>query len=161
MSDDEFRTQFEQCSDALWCFVCSRAPHRADDICQETWLKAWQKRKQFQGGNFKGWLFRIAQNLLIDASRKKAILPLSEEHPTADPHATDPLDELLDRERKTAVQECMKTLAEQEAAVVKMRTAGLSYAEIAKALNVTEARAQTLYHQGKNKLKSCVERKLP
>lgn len=68
---------------------------------------------------------------------------------------------MLDQERNAVVQDCMKTLSEQEAAVVKRRTLGLSYEEIAQALNVSVSRAHTLHHQGKNKLKSCVERKLP
>lgn len=46
----------------------------AEDICQETFLKAWKSLRSFsikRGGTFQAFLFKIARNLIIDLSRKK------------------------------------------------------------------------------------------
>ena len=48
-----------------------RNSEEAEDITQETFLKAWRNLKQFQKGkNFKTWLFTIAKNTAIDFIRK-------------------------------------------------------------------------------------------
>jgi RNA polymerase sigma-70 factor (ECF subfamily) len=46
----------------------------AEDITQETFIRAWKalpKFKQTETGTFQAYLFRIARNLIIDLSRKK------------------------------------------------------------------------------------------
>ena len=42
----------------------------AEDATQETFLRIYQKIHSFQGGNFSGWLMRIAKNVCIDQWRK-------------------------------------------------------------------------------------------
>ena len=42
----------------------------AEDATQETFLRVYQKIHSFQGGNFVGWLMRIARNVCIDQWRK-------------------------------------------------------------------------------------------
>jgi RNA polymerase sigma factor (sigma-70 family) len=161
MSDEEFVKLYEQHAQALWCFVRSRDPHRTDDVCQETWQKVWEKRTQYKDGNFKAWLFRIARNHLIDESRKKTTLPLSNENDPPDAHTTNTLDAMIDQERKAVVAECMKKLSPEEATVVRMRSEGWGNEEIAEKLGVSAKRVHTLYFQAKQKLILCVERKLP
>jgi RNA polymerase sigma-70 factor (ECF subfamily) len=43
----------------------------AEDATQETFLRAYQNIHSFQGGNFLGWLMRIAKNVCIDQWRKR------------------------------------------------------------------------------------------
>lgn len=42
----------------------------ADEVFQETWMRVITKSRDFKAGNFKGWLFRIAHNLVIDRNRR-------------------------------------------------------------------------------------------
>ena len=46
-------------------------PQAADDICQETFLRAFQKLHSFRDGSFRGWLLRIAQRLCLDELRRR------------------------------------------------------------------------------------------
>ena len=46
--------------------------HLADDLAQETFLKAWQKLKTFRGdAKFSTWLFGIAFNEFRGSARKR------------------------------------------------------------------------------------------
>lgn len=51
----------------------------AEDISQETFLKAWKSLKKYDAktSKFKTWLLRIARNTAIDYLRKKKHIPLS------------------------------------------------------------------------------------
>ena len=50
----------------------------ADDLVQDTYLKAWQARASFEGRSlFRTWLYRIATNACLDAlaRRPKRVMP--------------------------------------------------------------------------------------
>ena len=53
--------------------------HLADDLAQETFLKAWQKLKTFRGeSRFSTWLFGIAYNEFRGQARRRKELALEE-----------------------------------------------------------------------------------
>ena len=60
------------------CFRMSGSLADAEDIVQETLLRAWQQRSSFEGrSSLRTWLLRIATNAAIDAlrARKRRTLP--------------------------------------------------------------------------------------
>ncbi len=63
--------------------LCGRR-QKADDLAQETFLRAFERFESFQSGtNCKAWLLQILRNIWIDQLRKKKtagrVLPLEEE----------------------------------------------------------------------------------
>lgn len=59
-------------------------PDWAEDITQESFIKAYQKRDSYRGGSFRAWMLKIATNTSYDLcrrARKHITLPL---YPIAD-----------------------------------------------------------------------------
>lgn len=81
-SDMERRALFERQMlphlDALYRSALSMTKNAgdADDLVQDTFLRAYQFLDQFEGGtNARAWLFRILTNLYINAYRRRAREP--------------------------------------------------------------------------------------
>ena len=49
--------------------------HLAEDIAQETFIKAHRSIDGFRGGSLRAWLLRIASNLSLDATRSRKRRP--------------------------------------------------------------------------------------
>ncbi|MBN8582919.1 MAG: RNA polymerase subunit sigma-70 [Anaerolineae bacterium] len=88
------------------CYRMSGSLDDAEDIVQETFLRAWDKLKSFDGsGSFRNWLYVIATRLWLDEIRKRKkriLLPLDGESsdpdvppqpPTSPASWLDPLPE--------------------------------------------------------------------
>jgi RNA polymerase sigma-70 factor (ECF subfamily) len=73
LSDPEFKTQLAAVIPHLRAFGRSLSGSRdlADDLVQETLLKAWAARKRFQAGtNMRAWTFIILRNLYLSQMRR-------------------------------------------------------------------------------------------
>lgn len=56
-------------------------PASADDVTQESFLKAFQGIKSFRGGSFRGWLLRITTNSAYDILRRSGRRPTQPLYP--------------------------------------------------------------------------------
>jgi RNA polymerase sigma-70 factor (ECF subfamily) len=104
----------------------------AEDATQETFVRVYQKIHSFQGGNFTGWLTRIAKNVCIDEWRKRrseGLLDselLREGSVVAAPNSTPDLRLMVGEVWKE-----MSSLPSDQRRCLEMKIQGYSYEETA------------------------------
>ncbi len=126
--------------------------HLADDLAQETFVKAWRKIGSFRNeSKFSTWLFGIALNEFRIAARrdKEPARGETDETPMESPAAAD-AGNLL----RVDLTEALKELnANERAAVLLCCQNGMSHDEAARALDLPLGTVKTHVLRGKQKLR--------
>ena len=135
----------------------------AEDAAQETFIKAWLDFGSFRpGAPLRNWLYRIAMNTAIDMLRReKRILPGAvEDFHLADP-GPGPEALLMSGQRAALVQKAVQSLPEASRAVLALREyEGLSYHEIADALDIPIGTVMSRLNYARNLLKKKLKKQL-
>lgn len=127
--------------------------HRADDLAQETFLKAWKSLNTFRGtAKFSTWLFGIACNEWRMHARGRKELALEE---MADPPPEPEQPSAADTSQlRLDLAEAMKNLTVAErAAIVLCCQNGLSHEEAAQVLECPLGTVKTNVLRGREKLR--------
>jgi RNA polymerase sigma-70 factor (ECF subfamily) len=135
-----------------WLYRLARDRHAAEDLAQDTFLKAFAHLHQFRpGSNFAAWLFRIGHNLFANHCRARPRRdPLPEELP--DP-GDGPEAAALSREALHDLGRALDRLpAPFRAALLLRAEEGLSFREIAEVLGLTEETARWRVFKARQKL---------
>ena len=123
----------------------------ADDLAQETLLRAYKNIRSFRGeARFSTWLYRIAYNCFReDARRRKELVGIDEEQWQAerDPHTVDP------GLRHDLMQALNLLPLHERTAVVLCCQNGLSHDEAARVLDIPLGTVKTNILRGREKLK--------
>jgi RNA polymerase sigma-70 factor, ECF subfamily len=66
-------------------------PHQAEDVVQETMLRAWRRASVLtpEYGSVSGWLMRVAHNIAVDKIRARRARPAEVEETAATPQTLD------------------------------------------------------------------------
>ncbi len=69
-------------------------PHQAEEIAQETMLRAWRHADNLSAdrGSVWGWLRRVAYNIMVDRARHRRARPAEVEETAAEPDANAAAD---------------------------------------------------------------------
>jgi RNA polymerase sigma-70 factor (ECF subfamily) len=138
-----------------WLYRLTRDSHVAEDLAQETFLKAFAGLKKFQAGtNFSAWLFRIAHNNFANYCR--ALARTREELPEElSDRRRGPLEEAASAEAVRSLTKAMNRLpAEFRAALLLRVEEGLSFRQIAEVLDLTEETARWRVFKARQKMLS-------
>ncbi len=166
MAGDPFETEALSYLDALYRtgLRMTRSEADAEDLVQETYIRAFRFREQFTAGtNLKAWLFRILTNTFINSYRRKRAQPEFTELEGVDEFSLyrrmsdarsasaspDPERELLDGIVDTEVKEALMELPEKFRSVVLLDVEGFSYKEIAEMLGIPIGTVMSRLHRGR------------
>lgn len=131
-----------------------------DELVQDTFVRAFASLDGFRGeSSFRTWLFTIERRLLLDRLRSEKRRPEGVElHDDVATTSSDPLDELVADEVQGRVRRAVGRLTPTQRDVFLLRvTEGLTYKEIATALDTTEGAARVHYHNAMRAIKEFLD----
>lgn len=136
-------------SRAVFALLMARVRDRslAEDLMQETFIKATRSLTGFRGGNARSWLFTIARSVMVDNARRRSVVPAE---PVDEPAPPEP-----DLEERDLIGTVLARMPDrQQAALLLVDQGGLSYAEMAREVGVSVGAARTLLHRARTNFRT-------
>lgn len=138
----------------------------ADDIAQETFVKAFIALGDFRGeSSFFTWLYRIAVNLSLNAVRKKQLMNYLRESEIINrifPSPEDPSREVEFKETQTLLDEAIARLPEKQRAVFVMRYYDeMSYEEISEVMKTSVGGLKANFFHALRKVREYMTNEIP
>jgi len=172
-TDNELVVRCLQQDEYAWRLLVERHSHRvlniafqftgkreeAEDLAQEIFLRVYRSLRRFDlTTSFLPWLVRVSRNLCIDEYRSRARERASLVGEEPDPERTPdqgpgPLRNLEKKELEMQVRKGLERLSEElRTALILRDLQGLSYTEIAEALELPEGTVKSRIHRGRMEL---------
>lgn len=156
---ERFEALYRSSRDDVYAYVATLLRDRAaaEDVTALAFERAYRRRRTFdrRRGEERAWLFGIARNAAIDELRRRRRVAQLAGEPAAggelDDTGPDTAEVAL---RRTAVSTALARLSAREREIVGLKFhAGLSNADIAQVLGVSESNAGTLLYRTLEKLR--------
>ena len=157
---ERFESLYRSSRDDVYAYVMTllRDPSAAEDVTALAFEHAYRRRRTFdrRRGEERAWLFGIARNAALDELRRRRRVAALVTEPSDEVLADDD-DEAEVALRRTALQAALAQLPAREREIVALKFhAGLSNAELARVLGISESNAGTLLYRTMEKLrKAC------
>src|SRR5579859_6196259 len=161
---DRFEALYRSSRDDVYAYVATLLRDRAaaEDVTALAFERAYRRRRTFdrRRGEERAWLFGIARNAALDELRRRkrtARLASDPEDVAAADRGAEETEVAL---RRTAVRAAVAALPARDREIIALKFhAGMSNAEMARVLGVSESNAGTLLHRTMQKLrKACDDR---
>jgi RNA polymerase sigma-70 factor (ECF subfamily) len=157
---ERFEALYRSSRDDVYAYVATLLHDRAaaEDVTALAFERAYRRRRTFdrRRGDERAWLFGIARNAALDELRRRQRhARLAAEPVDGDSAEAFPSDETNDVTlRRTAVRAALATLSPREREVVALKFhGGMSNAELARVIGVSESNAGTLLYRTMEKLR--------
>ncbi|MBQ9672107.1 MAG: RNA polymerase sigma factor [Prevotella sp.] len=118
-------------------------PAEAEDIVQDTMIKVWNRREQWDEiESIEAFCLTICRNLALDRNKKadNQTAQLDDSHDPPDrSYASDPEEQTVQRDRIQLVRQLIEQLPEKQRSCVWLRDIeGKAYKEIAEVMGINE-----------------------
>jgi len=138
----------------IMAFCRGKSAHAAEDLAQEVFVTAFRRLKSYNAERpFGPWLFAVARRVAIDVSRRRVLIT-SDKTSDAAGSTPSPAEELsvLDAEKEVWLI-ARRTLSERQFQALKLKAgAGLSVAETAAAMGLTQSHVKVLIFRARKVL---------
>ena len=128
----------------------------AEDIVQESFLKAYKGQESFRGSEARTWMLSIVRNTAMDFLRRykaRATVTLGDQAREPADHSADPERGLLERSRREWIRQAISQLEPEFREVIVLREIeGLSYKEIAAVLSIPMGTVMSRLSRARNLL---------
>ncbi|WP_227521418.1 MULTISPECIES: RNA polymerase sigma factor [Bacillus] len=156
--DELYRLYAEQLY--YYLLKLSGSPTAAEDLVQETFVRATISLHQAEGTSARAWLYKVARNVYLDEwRRKKRWSWVSFFHDTQmiSPYGIPDME--MDRvEDNKMLAELLYRLPENYRSIIHLREIEeMNYDEIAEALDMTEGQVKVTLHRARKKLQQLGE----
>ena len=123
-------------------FACQivKSADLAEEVVSDVFLTVWQKRETLEvKTNLRTYLYVAVRNQALAYLKKEKLWQeLDEQAQEQAVEHYNPLDALLFRELNYSLNNIISRLPELEKAILRLKLSGLSYADIAQTLELTE-----------------------
>ena len=136
--------------------------HRAEDLVQETYLRAYANFASHRGPSTRAWLVAICLNVARSEGRRRSRrvvespLPEADVYPAVGPGVADEV--LADLDAEQVARALGRLPDEQRMAIVLMDLAGLTAAEVADQLGCPRNTVLSRVHRGRRRLATLLSR---
>jgi RNA polymerase sigma-70 factor (ECF subfamily) len=163
---ERFESLYRSSRDDVYAYVISlvRDAAAAEDVTALAFERAYRRRRTFdrRRGEERAWLFGIARNAALDELRRRQRAASLVFDPADDADTDGPLS-IIDQDddevilRRTTVRAALTELSGRDRELIALKFhAGLTNAELARVLGISESNAGTLLHRTIQKLrKAC------
>jgi RNA polymerase sigma-70 factor (ECF subfamily) len=137
----------------------------ADDIAQETFVRAWFAIGSFEiGRNFYTWIYRICMNLSINhLKRRRFAVAASQMSDETDPlereaGGASPYDAMVSEEMTSRIESAIESLSPKYKAVLVLRVyENMSYEDIARTLEISVGTVMSRLFRAREKIREALE----
>lgn len=143
----------------LYIRTLSGSESIAEEIAQETFVRAMKSIEKFDGKNVRAWLFAIARNTYFRYCRRKRIYAdgeLPEYIPDDSPQV---LERIIEAETVQGIESTVEVLPEPYREVFRLRIYGeLSFERIGDLYGKSAGWARITYHRAKKRIQKTVSK---
>lgn len=158
LQEEEFLKAYDMYADAIFrhCYFRVFDRERGKDLMQETFMRAWEyisKGEQVQ--NMRAFLYRIANNLIVDEARKKKESSLEALQEDGFDPSTDDTQHWKNRIDRDRILDCLGSIDEHYRNILVMRFVNdLSPSEIAEITGESANTISVRIYRGLKQLRS-------
>ncbi len=141
-----------------YCHRLTGDPDLGDDAAQEAFVRLLERGPTGTDDGLRSWLFTVATHLIRDRARvsenRRRLLDGNPVLPAGPP---DPEEEVVREERRERARRALAVLSHRDRSLLLMREEGLSYKELAAAVDVAPGSVGTLLARARRRFAAALE----